>query len=131
MADIAEFLATQGVRYAVIDLDRGSLDVRLLRGLALRVGRETVAAVDALIGAVERRAPRDDAQSWGLPGSLAGLTTICPFGPQQQCFAPKFHVGPRVAIAAIGSLQREDPRWSSADIEQIRALAAEMLATER
>jgi predicted nucleotidyltransferase len=38
---------------AVIDLDRGSLDVQLLRGLAQRFGRETVAAVDALIGAVE------------------------------------------------------------------------------
>ena len=35
---------------AVIDLDRGSLDVELLRRLAQRFGRETVKAVEELIG---------------------------------------------------------------------------------
>ena len=36
---------------AVIDLDRESLDVELLRRLALRFGRDAVRAVDGLIGA--------------------------------------------------------------------------------
>jgi hypothetical protein len=35
---------------AVIEQDRGSLDVKLLRGLAQRFGRETVKAVEELIG---------------------------------------------------------------------------------
>jgi len=38
---------------AVIDLDRGSLDIDLLRRLAMRFGRETAKAVGALIGAVD------------------------------------------------------------------------------
>jgi len=38
---------------AVIDLDRESLDLELLRRLAQRFGRETVKAVDVLIGAVD------------------------------------------------------------------------------
>ena len=37
---------------AVMDLDRGSLDVNLLRSLAQGFGRETVKAVDLLVGAV-------------------------------------------------------------------------------
>ena len=35
---------------AVIEQDRGSLDVELLRRLAQRFGRETVKAVEELIG---------------------------------------------------------------------------------
>ena len=38
---------------AVMDLDRGSLDVELLRRLAQRFGRETVKAVEILVGAVD------------------------------------------------------------------------------
>jgi hypothetical protein len=38
---------------AVMDLDRGSLDVALLRRLAERFGRETVTAVEFLVGAVD------------------------------------------------------------------------------
>ena len=36
---------------AVMDLDRGSLDMDLLRRLAQRFGRETVTAVEVLVGA--------------------------------------------------------------------------------
>jgi hypothetical protein len=35
---------------AVMDLDRGSLDVELLRRLAQRFGGETVKAVEILVG---------------------------------------------------------------------------------
>ena len=38
---------------AVMDLDRGSLDVELLRRLAQRFGHETVKAVEFLIGALD------------------------------------------------------------------------------
>jgi predicted nucleotidyltransferase len=38
---------------AVMDLDRGSLDLELLRRLAQRFGRETVKAVELLVGAVD------------------------------------------------------------------------------
>jgi predicted nucleotidyltransferase len=38
---------------AVMDLDRGSLDVELLRRLAQRFGRETVKAVEILVGAAD------------------------------------------------------------------------------
>ncbi len=38
---------------AVMDMDRGSLDEELLRRLAQRFGRETVKAVERLIGAVD------------------------------------------------------------------------------
>ena len=38
---------------AVMDMDRGFLDVALLRRLAQRFGRETVKAVELLIGAVD------------------------------------------------------------------------------
>ncbi len=73
MADIAESLARQGVRYAVIGamtafvggpvdladaravmaLDRGSLDLELLRRLAQRFGRDTTQIVEELLGAVD------------------------------------------------------------------------------
>jgi len=38
---------------AVMDLDRGSLDVELLRRLAQRFGRDTVKAIESLIGAAD------------------------------------------------------------------------------
>ena len=38
---------------AVIEQDRGSLDVELLRRLAQRFGRETVQAVEELVGAAD------------------------------------------------------------------------------
>lgn len=38
---------------AVIEQDRGSLDVELLRRLAQRFGREAVNAVESLVGAVD------------------------------------------------------------------------------
>jgi hypothetical protein len=53
MADVAEFLATQGVRYAVIDLDRKSLDLALLRRLAQRFGRVTAKVFEGLIGVAD------------------------------------------------------------------------------
>ena len=49
MADVAESLGGRGVRYAVIELDRESLDLDLLRRLARRFGRDAARIVQELI----------------------------------------------------------------------------------